>query len=349
MRCLIKIKVILFLLMLSFSLKLYAVEVQLYQVELSTQNQTGNFDQKTLLKEALQTVLVRISGASQTLNAPEVANALANIDSYIKQFSYHQRSALEKTIKVIFNEKRVNALLSSIKQPVWHKNRPLTLMWLNGADKEPSLASQVEKILNQRGVPVVFPLMDLSDTALVLEQDLMKEETRGLEKAAKRYHPDVILYGQLAEKNGVWQGQWHFINNHTSEKVTWDHSDAALNVVLNQMADALTLKLKTSSATASTVEIEKPIVNHLILTVSGNLDVQQYNKILEHLRQIPVVSEAEVAQIMPDNTLFELVITDSKESLIHALAEGKILTKSTANFESTTEEDAMVYELAEVL
>src|SRR5476649_2380845 len=147
---------LLFFFFLSFSTVLYAVEVQLYQVELPTQAQTGNFDQKTLLKEALKTVLVRISGSSQFLNVPEVTNALANVDGYVKQFSYHQRSALEKTIKVIFNENRVNALLNSVKQSPWNKNRPLTLVWLSVADREPSLASNMEKILNQRGIPCVF-------------------------------------------------------------------------------------------------------------------------------------------------------------------------------------------------
>lgn len=329
--------------------QLYAAEVALYQIELPTQNQTGNFDQKALLKEALELVLVRISGSSQGLNTPEVTHALTSIDTYIKQFSYHQRSALEKTIKVVFNENRVNALLSSMKQSAWHKNRPLTLVWLNDADKDPSLASQMEKILNQRAIPSVFPLMDLTDTALVSEQDLLGEGTAALEEAAKRYNPDVILFGRLAEKDGVWQTHWRFINPNKAESATWDHAGADLNIVLNQAVDALTLKLKSSNIVVAPTESVQKAANHLILTVSGNLDVQQYNTILEHLRQLPTVSEAEVAQIMPDKTLFELVTTQSKETLINAIAEGQVLTKTSNTPESTTAEDAMVYELAGVL
>jgi len=338
---------LLFFFLLSFSTGLYAVEVQLYQVELPTQNQTGNFDQATLLKEALKTALVRISGSSQFLNAPEVTNALTDVDKYIKQFSYHQRSALEKTIKVIFNENRVNALLNSVKQSIWNKNRPLTLVWLSGADREPLLASNMEKILNQRGVPCVFPLMDLTDTALVSEQDLRGEGTAALEEAAKRYNPDVILVGRLAEVNGLWQTHWRFINQ--GEQAAWDNSGAELNVVLNQVADTLTLKLKGGNVAASTDQTEKPVINHLILTISGNLDVQQYNKILGYLRQLPGVTEAEVAQIMPDKTLFELVTTQGKAMLLNAIAEGQVLTKTSMTSESTTEEDAMVYEVTGAL
>lgn len=343
----LKKQFLLFCLLLGLTSGLYAVEVPLYQVELPTQNQTGNFDQKTLLKEALKTVLVRISGSSQFLNTPEVTSALTNVDGYVKQFSYHQRSALEKTIKVIFNENRVNALLNSVKQSPWNKNRPLTLVWLHGADREPSLASNMEKILNQRGIPCVFPLMDLTDTALVSEQDLMGEGTAALEEAAKRYNPDVILSGRLAETNGIWQTHWRFINQ--GEKTDWDNSGAELNVVLNQVADTLTLKLKGGNVVASADQTDKPVINHLILTVSGNLDVQQYNKILEYLRRLPGVTEAEVAQIMPDKTLFELVTNQSKAVLINAIAEGQVLTKTLTAVESTTEEDAMVYEVAGVL
>lgn len=343
----IKKALLLFFLFLSFSMELYAVEVQLYQIELPTQNQTGNFDQATLLKEALKAVLVRISGSRQFLNTREVTNALTNVDGYIKQFSYHQRSALEKTIKVIFNENRLNALLHSIKQSTWDKNRPLTLVWLSGADREPLLVSHMERILNQRGIPCVFPLMDLTDTALVSEPDLMEEKTAALEEAAKRYNPDVILFGQLAETNGIWQTHWCFINK--GEKTAWNNAGTELNVALNQVADALTLKLKGGNVVVSADQIEKPVVNHLILTVSGNLDVQQYSKILEYLRRLSGVSEAEVAQIMPDKTLFELVTTQSKETLINAIAEGQVLTKASIASESTTEEDAMVYEVAGVL
>jgi hypothetical protein len=198
----------------SFTGGLYATEVQLYEVELPTQNQnqTGKFDQAALLKSAFQTVLVRISGSNQFLNTREVTNALADIDGYIKQFSYHQRSASEKTIKVIFNENRVNALLNSVKQSTWNKNRPLTLVWLVGPDSESLFVSNMEKVLNQRAIPFVYPLMDLTDTALVSEKNLMEEGTEVLEQAAKRYNPDVILFGRLEEKKGIWQTHWRFIN-----------------------------------------------------------------------------------------------------------------------------------------
>lgn len=335
---------------LSFSARLDAVEVQLYQIELPVQNQTGNFDQKALLKEALQAVLVRISGSRQCLNTPEATNALTSIDTYVKQFSYHQRSALEKTIKVIFNQNRVNALLNSTKQSVWNKNRPLTLVWLDGADKDQPLALIMEKILNQRAIPSVFPLMDLTDTALVSDQDLMGEGTAVLEAAAKRYNPDVILFGRLEEKNGIWQTHWRFINPNKPENTTWTHAGAELNVVLNQALDSLTLHLKSSNiVVAPTESAEKTAVNHLILTVSGSVDVQQYNTILEHLRRLPAVLEAEVAQIMPDKTLFELLTTQSKEALINAIADGHVLTRISNTSGATAEEDAMIYELAGVL
>jgi hypothetical protein len=118
---------------------------------------------------------------------------------------------------------------------------------------------------------------------------------------------------------------------------------------LDQAVDTLTLKLRNSNlALVSTERAEQSSVHNLILTVSGNLDVQQYSKILEHLRRLPDVSEAEVAQIMPDKTLFELVTTHSKETLVNAIADGQVLTKTSPAADSTAE-DALVYEVAGVL
>lgn len=341
----VKKQFLLFFLLLGFSGGLYAVEVQLYQVELPTQNQTGNFDQSQLLKEAFQTVLVRISGSRQFLedNENAITNALKDIDSYIKQFSYHQRSASEKTIKVIFNENRINALLNSTKQSVWEKHRPLTLVWLEGADSEHMIASDIEKLFNQRAIPFVFPLFDLTDTTAVSDQDLLGDNTEFLEKAAKRYNPDVILLGRVSQENGVWQAHWRIINN--GEKTAWNNAGSELNVVLNQAADALSLKLKGSNIVAATEQTEKPsTINQLTLTVSGSLDAQQYSKILEHLRRLPDVSAVEVAQIMPDKTLFELVTTQSQEMLVKSIGDGQMLIK-TPSAEGSTAEDGLVYEV----
>lgn len=339
---------LLFCLLLGFAGGLYAVEVQLYQVELSTQSQAGNFDQAQLLKEAFQTELVRISGSHQFLNDNKsvITNALKDVDSYVKQFSYHQRSASEKTIKVIFNENRINALLNSAKQPVWEKNRPLTLVWLEGVDSEPLIASDMEKLFNQRGIPFVFPLFDITDTNAVSEKDLLEDNTESLVEAAKRYNPDVILFGHMNQENGVWQARWRIINN--GEKTAWDNTGSELNVVLNQAADALALKLKGSNiVVAATDQTEKPLTINpltLTLTVSGSLDAQQYSKILEHLRRLPDVSAVEVAQIMPDKTLFELVTTQSQEMLVKSIGDGRVLRK-TSSLEGSTTEDALIYEV----
>lgn len=339
---------LLFCLLLGFASGLYAVEVPLYQVELPTQNQAGNFDQTQLLKEAFQAVLVRLTGSEQVLSDNAVTDVLKgkDMEGYVKQFSYHQRSASEKTIKVIFNENRINALLKSAKKSIWEKNRPLVLVWLAGADVDPMISAGIEKLFSQRGIPFVFPLYDLTDTTAVSDQDLLADNTEKLEQAAKRYNPDVILLGQLSQQNNSWQSQWRIV--HAGEKNNWDNSDPTLNGVLNKAADALTLKLKSGNVVAiATDPVEEEKINHLILTVMGNLDAQQYSKILEHLRRLPGVSEAEVAQIMPDKTLFELVTTQSKDNLTQSIADGKVLSKTAAT-EGSTVDDTLVYEFSGV-
>jgi hypothetical protein len=344
----IKKQFLLFCFLIGFASALYAVEVQLYQVELPTQNETGNFDQAALLKQAFETVLTRATGSSQFLVDPVITHALPEVDQYVKQFSYHQRSAIEKTIKVIFNENRINALLKSAKQSIWKKDRPLVLVWLSGTDREPLLIPEIEKVFNKRGIPFVFPLLDLTDTTTVSDQDLLGEKVEALETAAKRYSPDVILSGDIVQKNGIFEARWRFIN--ARDQSTWDNSGATLELVLNQAADTLTLKIKgqkVSVAAAATSESEPTAIHHVTLTIVGNLDVQQYNKILEHLRRLPGVSEVEVAQIMPDKTLFDLVTTQSKEMLSQSISDGQMLIKT-----STTEgasEAALTYEVSGVL
>lgn len=328
-----------FLLTISTPLPLSAGEVKaLYEVELPASETTGPQDQAKLIGQAFQEVLVRASGSEKILSQKPIVNVLNTADKYVTQFSYHQRSATERVIKVFFNETLLAELFNTAKLPLWKKNRPLTLAWLVmdreknlqwvGKESESQLSLELEKILKRRGAPLVFPLFDLTDTSQVSEQDVLQEGIPIIQQASKRYNADVILLGHVSQQPTGWQGHWTLLNNHDNTKVTWDNTQAELNALLNDSAESLTEKLQSQAQGQEELKAVPKNTHSLTLIVSGVLGVEQYAEVLEYLRTLPDVIAVEVAQITPEQTIFNLETSETKETITKSIQSGNMLVEN---------------------
>lgn len=320
----------------------HGVESTLYEIELPIAAE-GSFEQSKHLKQAFQDVLVRLSGSDKALNNEGVIKALAKPDTYVKQFSYHQRSNAERFVKVVFNQAMVKELLNAAKQSIWEKKRPLTVVWLMinrdqtlqwvGNDSEEQLGLVLEKELKRRGIPLVFPMLDLTDTAELSEKDIWDGALEPLQQRTKRYNGDTILVGRLNQTPEGWQSRWTLFLNES--KINWDITKPELNMALTEVAENLTTSL-SGFHVAETAQV-LPKTSHLLVSVAGILSAEQYNKVLDYLQRLPSVSTVEVAQIMPEKTIFSLQISHDKETLVKAIAEGQLLqeTPSTEHASQT--------------
>ncbi len=324
----------LFFFLVGIQLQVVAQELRpIYELEISVREEEG-IDQTKLIRQAIEEVLVRTSGSDKVLNLDLVKEALSYPDKYVKQLSYHQR-ATERSIKILFNENLINQLLTKVKRPAWQKERPLVLVWLMkeqewiGPDTPP-FSDEMAQVLTKRAIPFVFPLLDLVDVAQVSELDVCNGVLEPLRESAKRYNPDVILLGRLQNHIDQWQGNWTLLKEN-SEVLTWSNEAQNLNILLNETAEELALKLRGASVNVAENDVvEKAVTRHLSLAVVGILNVEQYTKVLEYLRQLPTVVEVEVSQIMPEKTVFNLQMTADKETLIKSINEGSLLIEDTS-------------------
>jgi hypothetical protein len=319
---------------------LYCAELtSLYEAEVpvSLERGTPAVQQTKCLQEAFQEVLVKLTGSEKALKTEIVMKALENTDKYVKQFSYHQHLDAQRYMKVVFNENSVKELLALAKQPAWTKKRPLALGWLVveresvprwiGNDQEKTLTQEIEKTLNRRAIPLVLPLLDLTDTALISEKDVWDENVAALQEAAKRYNADVILVGRLSQAGDGWQGRWTLYKGETKE--SWEVKNTEMQEMLNESAEHLTIKLADYAFIEVTPAHSKNSQNsqttRLLLTVSGILSAEQYNRVSEFLQRLPTVSEVEIAQITSEETVFSLKTTSEKEALSKLIAEEQLL------------------------
>jgi len=307
------------------------VEVPLYEIELPLQNVHSTFDQVKLTEEAFKAVLIRVSGSEKILQNNQVQKDFNEIEKYVSKVSFHQLKTTERSIRIFFNESLINQLLNTAKQSVWEKRRPLTLIWLVaesdntltwvGVEPENKVEQELKTVLARRGIPFLLPLWDLTDLTQVSEKDVLNNITEPLEQAAKRYHPDTVLVGRISHKSGVWLGYWTLLKE--GQKISWENSAKALNPLLNTVAEDLSKRLMGRPLIAE----ESPL-QHLTLTVSGIVDAGQYVKVLAHLQQLPLVSEVEIAQVMPEKTVFHLKAYTNRESIVKSIAEGNLLVEN---------------------
>ena len=74
-------------------------------------------------------------------------------------------------------------------------------------DATPDLIEALDQAASQHAVPVLFPLMDLEDIALVSISDIVSREYDSINTMASRYVPDALLVGQIVGRSGKgWQG-----------------------------------------------------------------------------------------------------------------------------------------------
>lgn len=321
--------------------ELLASELQpLYEYELPISEKTGVVDQTQVIRQGISEVLIRASGSEKILQFPTVKEALNAPDKYVKQLSYHQHPTAGHSIKILFNEKQIKQLLNKLPQRALQGQRPLVLVWLMidkagvpysiGNDSEPLIATEMSKALTKRAIPFTLPLLDLTDVNEIGEVEVWNGTLHSLQQTAKRYEPEAILLGRLKNNNTEeWKGSWTLLKEG-SENITWETEGKTLEILLGEAAELLALRLaepgaKTSAANAV---LQENRLQNLSVAVSGVLNMEQYAKVLDYLRQLPSVVEVEVAQIMPEKTIFNLKTMADKAALTRSINEGSLLIEN---------------------
>lgn len=327
-------QIFLFLMLMSLATTGWSLEASSpYILEFPLSEASKEYDQEKLSEQAFQTFLTQLSGSDKILQIPMVSEALKEPDKYITQFSYHQRSTDERYIKVVFNENKINQLFAIIRQPIWGKDRPLTVLWLViernegpgwiGGEAETALTQEMANALSSRAIPFVFPLLDLTDTSKVTEREIANQSLEPIRQAAKRYNANAILVGRLFEKEGGWQGQWTLIKEQ--ETTTWNTTEQEPQALVKVAAENLAAKLMENNTTVASRESPAKNYETLKLVISGIKNMQKYNQVREYLRSLPGITAVDVLEVMPESTTFQLETKLSKESISNAIAQDRLL------------------------
>lgn len=211
---------------LLFSMRLPAVEVTgLYEIEIVANSQSAD-DRTQAIKQALYAVLSRVLVADDISRIPVVQEMLASARHYVKQFQYSLIAADEhadndaRLIRVQFDEDQMLEVLRKSQVGIWSEIRPETLLWLvvdedgnrqfYNADAMPEIESALALASKMKGVPMIYPMLDLEEQQRISVGEVLGVDSRNLLAASARYEVTSVMAGRILKKGGCWQGEWAF-------------------------------------------------------------------------------------------------------------------------------------------
>ena len=204
--------VLIFLIFTLFSANLPALEVDdLYQANVVVDSQ-GRAQREQAIKQALQGVFLKVGGKKSVLTHKVLQQAQKRASRYVSQYRY-QRQGDELSLVVSFNEDKVNQLFKDANLALWGSLRPQVLLWLIdeqgvsrtmvASDADTDIPAKVNDFSIQRGLPIIMPLMDLTDSEQVVLSDFWGYFQEQIQQASLRYFADTVVVMRVSDSSLV--------------------------------------------------------------------------------------------------------------------------------------------------
>lgn len=343
------------LLMTCFSMTAQAAMrvTDLYEVGVPVTDKTAG-ERTRAMDEAFMQVMVRISGLSKVMQYQEVKEAAKRPSHYVQQYRYEKESrhapanstkmVEELILKVRFNEDIINQMLRRNGLPVWGVARPATLLWvavddrgerfLLAGDKGLGLMESFNLQARRRGLPLLYPLLDLEDQARISFVDVWGGFAGAIRAASKRYGVEAIATARLyRDGTGGWKARWMLFSVNDEQQWTADAAevDVVLTNAVDKIADTLAAQYAIYSDTLSQSEVT--------LVVRGVHTLDDYARLNSYLQSSNAVARVQVKRVYADHVVYGLEIRGDVTGMERGFALDNILTPEMSATVETPPQD----------
>jgi uncharacterized protein len=345
----------LLLLLISFSPATRAELVNnLYEAESPVVGQGGEA-RADGIRDAFAKVLVKVSGERSVLSDDGIKDLLRRASGYVQEYRYRalgvdgagtDAGKPDRMLWVRFDERAVNRMLRKSGLPVWGATRPTVLVWLGeetGAarslislEQRSDLKAVLQQVADARGLPLLFPLMDIEDRSALPVSDLWGGFEGDIRRASARYLPDVILVGLLRGRGGNdWQGEWTlYLHDKTNRWSTRAGSESALaEDGLQQAADALALRFAPQQVSEG--------MTTLRIRIHGVNQLADYILVRDYLQSMAMIEQLDLLAATPEHISFLVRIQGGREVLERGIQLGAVLEPVAAQAPTVTDENAV--------
>lgn len=331
------------LILLGLTCGSYAAEVNnLYQAQLPIDSRDKQA-RDTLTPQLLHQVILKVVGNTALVNKTDLTSLLSKADQYVQQFEYLRTNVVtadltqpdQLELKQRFDATAVNQALRGLGLPIWGKIRPDVLVWtavkqaqqrylLGLENTDSNLVQAMSKAANKRGLPVLFPLMDLQDQTQVSVDAVWKQDEDLIQAASLRYGADSILVAQVSINDDGANVQWQAV---IGDEVTPWQSQGTLQGALDNGMGTLADKLASRySQTVDMGEADK----RLSLHISDVMGYGDFTRLMTYLRQLDYITDIHVIDLNEQKLALDIAFSGNLQFLQRSLAVGHMLAEDNS-------------------
>lgn len=324
-------------LMIVWGLPLQAAQLNgLYEAEVAVPDQ-GRTTRARAMDDAMAAVLLKVGGSAAVLEEEAIKKALSNASRFVQQYRYRSESDERGSsssglmLWVGFDKSSIDNLLRTAGMNVWGENRPATLVWLAveegssrqlvGANDQGLVRNLVESEAQRRAIPLVLPLLDLTDQSKVRPIDVWSGFFDNLKAASKRYESQAILVGKLYQAGRLWEARWTLL--YQGERREWQKSGTRVSEVIaagvGGTADYLSSYFSSTSYTGQ---------EELALHINNVGGLAGFRRVSDYLRSLHGVSTVTARRIDATSASFRMQIVGGRDALLQAIGMGDVLVKA---------------------
>lgn len=327
------------------------------------------------LSVALSDVLVRVSGNRKAPQHPALARVVLNAQRLVQSYTYEKVSpvagagpasvpatpAAPETsttpttptpvaptllLHASFDPPGVVRVLSAAGFGLWAEPRPQTVLWLAlesgtdqtliGSDAPAPLSTLLQAAATRRGLPILYPLLDLEDQQKLEFSDVVNGMAEHITAAAQRYQPDAVLAGYVHETGpGQYEARWNvFLNDGAPHWQTKGTLEQVINAGIDGAADVLARQTQAAPTDKAALQ----------LRVSGITDLDRFADVEHYLTGLPAVKNLHTQTLEATAVTYTLDLNDTKQVLQEAIARGALLVPES---EPALTGDILRYRLAQ--
>ncbi len=327
----------------------YALPVNgLYSYEIQVSNQSSS-ERNRALGEAMAAVIVKVTGNARWLQNSAVQQALRNAEGFVEETRYRNEAVAVTTttsappanpsqvtmplpgsnqvsfINVIFARELIDRLLTNAAIPVWDSNRPSLMIWMVlqndsgersmlSRDSNPEIIALMQQFALERGIPLLFPVLDFEDRQNLTLDSLWSLDTEAIRRASLRYGADSVMAGRLHITNtGELVGLWQFI--FRDQEQVFDSFDSDLRNYVREPLDRVTTQLASHFAIVKSTTGQQKVK----LRVEGIGNLAAYSSLVGLLQGLGLVDGVLTSTLDGENLELELTLLGTRQQLYEML------------------------------
>ena len=326
------------LILLSLTYGSHAAEVDnLYQASAPVSSRDEQ-ERAALMPQLLQQVMLKVVGNRAILESAPLAPVLSDADRYMQQYEYRRTNIIgadltqpdELSLTLRFDPAAVNRAVNELQLPVWGSNRPDILLWavvdnsgeasILGLESAPmGVFRPLSQAADQRGLPVLMPLMDLQDQQAIDLSDIRDGNWSVIETASERYGADVILTAVIGLSGDEVKVQWRADGAGVSDR--WQsqgNMQHAFDTGIGHLADNLALQFGQ-------------LVDHggeaqrLTMQIKDVLNYADFSRLMAYLEKLELITDIRVINLGERQLDLDIAFRGSLDVLQRTFDVGKLL------------------------